>query len=142
MKITAIQKFNTVVPFKSNMGNDLIKKSLYTAQKLNNIGLHKNTDEEYMNFLLGEIDEFKVAVKNNDRDNMEEEMGDILFDTIMLAKHHDINPIKALDRTNKKINDRIDIMHILAEKPILDYPLQERLDFWQKAKIELSAKEK
>ena len=68
---------------------------------------------------------------------MEEELGDILFDTIMLADNYNIDPEKALKRTTKKINDRFNMIDTIIHKPLMEYSIKERLDFWEVAKEKL-----
>lgn len=137
MKVQTINYYNNVVPFSSR---NSIQKAVNISEKMDKL-FHRENDDAYLDFVYGELDEFDEAVKNNDNDNMEEEIGDVLFDTIMLAHHYQIDPQKALNRTNKKINSRINLVKSYAAKPILKYSLDERLEFWDRAKKDLAKKD-
>ncbi len=56
--------------------------------------------------LMEEIDEFKQAVKNNDIQNIDEEIGDILFSTVNIARHFNISAEKSLRNTIDKFSKR------------------------------------
>lgn len=122
------------VTFKSNSA---ISNAVKTSKLLENSGF-KKTENGYYRFLLSEVDELKAAKANEDFDNMEEEVGDVMFDTIMLADHYGVDPEKALNRTNTKIKTRLKKAQELAEKPLITYPMHTRLEYWDKAKRELS----
>ncbi len=57
-----------------------------------------------------EIDELKEAIKLGDRDNIMSEFGDILFVAANLARHLDIDPDVAIEKTNTKFNNRFDFV--------------------------------
>ncbi|MBQ6515882.1 hypothetical protein IJI31_01745 [bacterium] len=134
MRISAISFNCHSVNFRQcQQPDNAIDRALLTSRKFKQNGL-RNGSENLMSFVDGEIKEFKNAVINNDRDNMEEELGDVLFDTIMLADYYHINPTKALERTNTKINRRFNVMNAIIDKPLLEYTYPERLGLWDKAK--------
>lgn len=72
---------------------------------------------------------------------MEEELGDVLFDMVMLANHYDIDLVKALKSSSKKIRTRIEKAREIAQAPLTYYPFNQRLIFWDMAKKELKNKE-
>ena len=133
MKIAPINLSCHTLKFKQNQDDNAMKRALLTSRKFQQNGF-RNGSEDLIGFVDGELREFKRAVVNKDRDNMEEELGDVLFDTIMLADHYNINPIQALERTNSKINRRFSVMNAIIDKPLLEYTYPERLHFWDKAK--------
>lgn len=53
-----------------------------------------------------EIDEVKTAMESEDRLSMEEEIGDVLFSIVNLARRLGVDPHLALERSNKKFIDR------------------------------------
>lgn len=87
--------------------------------------------------LYGELDELREASATGDQDHMEEELGDILFAAVNLARHLNINPDQALRRTNRKFTDRFQyIEQTLAsggETPE-DASLETLEALWQSAK--------
>jgi len=131
----SINYYNNILPFKSKP-NNVFDNAIETSKKFQTNGF-RNTKEELFNFVSSELQEFRNAVNNHDTDNMEEELGDILFDTIMLADNYNIDPEKALKRTTKKINDRFNMIDTIIHKPLMEYSIKERLDFWEVAKEKL-----
>ena len=53
-----------------------------------------------------EIDEIKQAIENGEKANIGEEIGDLLFVVMNLARHLDIEPETALKKTNRKFRQR------------------------------------
>jgi ATP diphosphatase len=53
-----------------------------------------------------ELDEVKEATSSNNRDKIEDEIGDLLFSVTNLARHFGIDPERALRRTNAKFERR------------------------------------
>ena len=60
--------------------------------------------------LAEETEELLVAIANKDKLNKEEEIGDILFTIVNLARKLDVDPEEALRRTNQKFQKRINGM--------------------------------
>lgn len=86
-----------------------------------------------------EIDEFKVAVAENDRENMESEAGDVLFSLINLFRWYKISGENALNRTNTKFRQRF--LHVEAcvnqsDRSWEDFSLAELDAFWEEAKVQ------
>jgi len=121
-----------------------IEKSVDIHRELTEKGFYdtKANKKTRFDYLYSEIEEFRQAVKNNDRENMEEEIGDVIFDAILLADYYKINPRKALEKTVNKMDSRLVLVKKYAEKPLLEYTFEERMEFWEKAKKELRLKEK
>jgi ATP diphosphatase len=53
-----------------------------------------------------EARELSRAVKDSDKDAMEDELGDLLFSLVNLARHLKLDPEKALRRANGKFSRR------------------------------------
>ena len=78
--------------------------------------------------------EFEEAVQLNDMDKMEDEMGDIFFATVTLARWYKIDAEQALLRANKKFTKRFKKMEEIAEKPLENYSYEEFDALWKRAK--------
>ena len=133
-----------VISFKSNRSHSQpIKKALDVHHKLIINGFRDQTEENKSRFeyLYSEIDEFKQAVKEGNRKDMEEEIGDVIFDAILLADYYGIDPVKALNGTNKKLDNRLHLAQIYAQMPLIEYPFEMRMEFWEKAKKEIRKRE-
>lgn len=84
-----------------------------------------------------EMAEFKQALKNKDRRNMEEEMGDLLFTIVNVSRFMEINPEEALRKTIGKFITRFHYMERKAAKKGRDISaltLGEMDDLWEEAK--------
>ena len=92
-----------VISFKSNSHLQPIEKSVDLHHKLILNGYRDNTEtnKSRIDYLYSEIDEFKQAVTEGNRKDMEEEIGDVIFGAILLADDYGINPVDALNKTNK-----------------------------------------
>ena len=84
-----------------------------------------------------EVDEIRGAIEEKDETRVEEEVGDLLFAVVNLARHLDVNPESALQRANRKFSDRFrKVEELVAEsgEQWEEHSL-ERLDsFWELAK--------
>lgn len=86
---------------------------------------------------LTEVEELRQAIKNKDKLNQIEEIGDTLFTLAQVARHLSVDPEKALRLANKKIVDRILECHKLSK---LSWPKFSKLStekkevLWEKVK--------
>ena len=86
---------------------------------------------------MSEIEEFKEAEIEQNKNHMEEEMGDILFAIVNLARWNKIDAEQALLKANKKFEKRFRKMEDLATKPLNDYSFEEFDNLWKQAKKSL-----
>ena len=56
-----------------------------------------------------ETAELKSAIDRGEKDNIDEEIGDLLFVVMNLARHLDVEPETALNKTNRKFRQRFQI---------------------------------
>ncbi|MBQ3346425.1 MAG: nucleoside triphosphate pyrophosphohydrolase, partial [Synergistaceae bacterium] len=90
-----------------------------------------------------EINELKEAASENNPDHTAEELGDVLFMTVNVARRLNVDPDAALNMVCEKFRKRFGIMEQLAQsegKNISDYTLDELDAFWDKAKEILKSK--
>ena len=127
---------------KSQM--DGIPKSLpalVAAQKISKravkVGFEWDKVETLLECIKSEYDEFKEAVNNKNSLSMEDEMGDILFATVNLARWYKIDAEQALLKANIKFMKRFRKMEELATKPLEEYSFEEYDRLWKQAKKEL-----
>ena len=131
---------------KSQMdGIPITLPALMACQKISKraikVGFEWDKVETLMECVNSEFDEFIEEVKNNDKDAMEDEMGDILFAVVNLARWHNIDAEQALLRANKKFTKRFRTMEKLATKPLEEYSFEEYDKLWKSAKKEILEKE-
>jgi len=63
-----------------------------------------------------ELDEVERATGNGQRGTIEEEVGDLLFAVVNLARKLDVDPRAALEQANDKFRRRFEAMERLAEQ--------------------------
>lgn len=79
-----------------------------------------------------EIKEFREALMDNNKKEMQEELGDIFFSLVNLARYLDINSQEALNKTIKKFESRF---RYVEENCDIDRSSLEEMDsLWQEAK--------
>ena len=109
-------------------GQKLTKKAAKVKFDWENVG-------QIFDKLTEETDELKSAIETNE--NIEEEIGDLLFVVVNLARKLDIDAETALKKTNRKFRQRFKfIEQTLKEngKTLEDSDLQEMDALWNKAK--------
>lgn len=127
---------------KSQMdGIPITLPALMACQKISKraikVGFEWDKVETLMECVNSEFDEFFEEVKNNNKDAMEDEMGDILFAVVNLARWHNIDAEQALLRANRKFTKRFRMMEKLATKPLEEYSFEEYDKLWKSAKKEV-----
>ena len=85
-----------------------------------------------------EVGEFEEALKSEDKEHQQAEMGDILFVLVQLARWYDLNPEQALQGTNYRFLKRFALLEAMCDRPISEYSLVEFEEMWQKAKAQLA----
>lgn len=78
--------------------------------------------------------EFQEFINAQTQEEKEEELGDILFAIVNLARWKKIDPEQALLQSNKKFISRFKRMEELATKPLEDYSFEEYDALWKQAK--------
>lgn len=106
------------------------------SKKAVKVGFEWPNVETLFECVESEINEFKEAANNKDQEHMEEELGDLLFAVVNLARWHKINPEMALLRANKKFVKRFKKMEELATKELTEYDFEEYDELWKHAKAE------
>ena len=114
------------------------QSALMSAQKISKkavkTGFEWPNENSLYECIFSEFDEFKEAVKEQNKEHMEEEFGDILFATVNLARWNKIDAEQALLKANKKFMARFRKMEELATKPLSEYSFEEYDALWKSAK--------
>ncbi|MCQ2753458.1 MAG: nucleoside triphosphate pyrophosphohydrolase [bacterium] len=117
------------------------QSALMAAQKISKkvvkVGFEWPSVESLKECIKSEYTEFEEAVKSGNKDSMEDEMGDIFFATVNLARWYKIDAEQALLRSNKKFTKRFLKMEELATKQLEEYSFEEFDKLWKQAKIEI-----
>ncbi|HXG83972.1 MAG TPA: nucleoside triphosphate pyrophosphohydrolase [Pyrinomonadaceae bacterium] len=93
--------------------------------------------EQIFDKLTEETEELKAAISRNDLENVEEEIGDLLFVVVNLARKLDVEPETALKKTNRKFRKRFKFIeeHLKKDGKSLEESNLEEMDaLWNEAK--------
>ncbi|HOP07463.1 MAG TPA: nucleoside triphosphate pyrophosphohydrolase [candidate division Zixibacteria bacterium] len=107
------------------------------GEKAGGVGFDWNHPAEVIEKLEEEIGEIKQAIKNEDRQGIAEEIGDLLFATSSLARKLDIDPEQALRQALEKFRERFERLEKEVKKSgrsFTDYNLDELEAIWQRVK--------
>ena len=119
------------------------QSALMSAQKISKkavkVGFEWDCEETLLDCIKSEYEEFAQAIDEEDIEHAEEEMGDIFFATVNLARWHKIDAEQALLKANKKFIKRFKKMEELATKPLEEYSFEEYDKLWKTAKKELNS---
>jgi tetrapyrrole methylase family protein/MazG family protein len=115
--------------------------ALVEAQQIASRAAQTGFDWENAGQVIGklheELREFEQARAQNDREELEGELGDMLFVLVNLARFVKVDPEQALRRTNAKFRSRFGyVEHKLAErgKTTRESSIEEMEALWQEAK--------
>ena len=92
--------------------------------------------------VLEELDEVKEAWQSGNQAHIQEEIGDLLFVVVNLARHLKVNPEIALRESTKKFSSRFQFIEQQVERSgrkLRDCHLSELDALWERAKKELKS---
>ena len=115
--------------------------SLTRAKKLQKraarVGFDWPSSKEVMAKIQEEILELEIERKADNRENISEEIGDILFTLVNLTRHFNLDPEDIMRKSNLKFENRFRAMenHAKENNVALDkMSLEELEEIWQKIK--------
>lgn len=112
-------------------------EGLKLTKKAAKVGFDWDEKDKIFDKLHEEVSELKDAIDTGDRSNIEEEIGDLLFVVVNLARHLDVEPETALKRTNRKFRTRFKFIEDELKdrgKTLEQSDLAEMDSLWNKAK--------
>ena len=116
-----------------------LTKAKRIQEKASGVGFDWDKLDQVYNKLYEEIDELNIAIKENDPNNIEEELGDILFSIVNLSRHINVNPEVALDKSVIKFISRFQKLESYMDKENIDFKKQSLSDLdklWDKIKLQ------
>ncbi|MBS3818613.1 nucleoside triphosphate pyrophosphohydrolase [bacterium] len=119
--------------------------ALFTAFKMgalvSSYGFDWKQVSEVLNKAQEEMDEMEKAIPTQNREQISQEIGDMLFSLVQLSRHLNINPELALRQTNQKFIRRFQyIEKKLKEKgkSLAESNLEEMDRIWEESKNKIS----
>lgn len=116
----------------------LAQPALMAAQQISKkavkVGFEWDCYKTLRECFLSELNEFEEEVQKDDKKGMEDEIGDMLFALVNIARWHKIDAEQALRHANLKFIKRFKMMEKLAQKPLCEYNFKEYDMLWKEAK--------
>ena len=107
------------------------------TEKAARVGFDWERIDDVFDKIEEEVEELRAAVKNDDRAEIEDELGDLLFTIANIARRMEINPEEALQRTNRKFKQRFEFVEGRLREQGRDFSdsnLTEMDALWDEAK--------
>ncbi len=89
--------------------------------------------------LQEEMTELEESVAKGSADEVEEELGDVLFSLINYARYLGVDPETALEKSNRKFKRRFEYIEAQAPRSLTDMTLPEMDGLWDEAKAKESS---
>ncbi len=108
-------------------------------EKARGVGFDWEEKEQVWEKVKEEVAEFEVELRADHHQNMEHELGDLIFSIVNAARLYDIDPESALERTNQKFIRRFNYLEeqtLLKGRSLHTMSLAEMDYFWEEAKKE------
>ena len=99
-------------PYLHRTGNGLpaMLRAAKLQKKVAKVGFDWPDDRGVINKIREELEEVEVELASGKRDLLEEEIGDLLFSVVNLARRHKMDPEMLLESTNVKFENRFAAM--------------------------------
>ncbi|ATO57286.1 nucleoside triphosphate pyrophosphohydrolase [Bartonella sp. 1-1C] len=113
------------------------KEALALQKTAAEVGFESYDSDKIFAKIKEELNTLKEAIKIKKKSDIEIEFGDLYFTLLNLARHLNIDPQKALKKTNIKFRNRFANIeeNLLAQSKMLtDVSSKEMKDLWKKAK--------
>ena len=145
---TAVEKTWEQIKQQEKNGNERVLSGVPNAlpslikayriqDKARNVGFDWKNKEDVWDKVQEELDELKIELAKEDKENSTKELGDFLFSVINAARLYKLNPDNALEHTNQKFIRRFNYVedHTLKKgKNLKDISLEEMDQLWNEAK--------
>ncbi len=146
-KIKRVEKAqDTVASAMTDVAESL--PALWRAEKIQKKAAKVGFDWPDISGALGKIceeaQELRQAVENNDADNIEEEIGDLIFSAVNVARFAGVDPEKAAHRACEKFIRRFRFLEQAAleeGRALEEMSLDEMESIYQRARAELEGKQ-
>ena len=112
-------------------------KAYRIQDKVANVGFDWEKREDVWDKVKEEVTEFENEIADMDREKAEQELGDLLFAMVNVARLYKLKPDNALEKTNQKFISRFNYIEQKAAeqgKSVQDMSLDEMEALWQEAK--------
>ena len=112
-------------------------EGLKLTKKAAKVGFDWDDKERIFDKITEEIGELREAIDGGRAEHIDEEVGDLLFAVLNVARHLDVEPETALKKTNRKFRQRFKFIEneLKRQNKTLDAATLAEMDaLWDKAK--------
>jgi len=112
-------------------------KSNKIQKKVANVGFEYKNDLDALDKVIEEVDELKKEIKKKNKKRIQEELGDMIFASLDVARKLQLNPEVSLAKSNNKFSKRwrrLEQYIIKDKKKFNDLNLNDFDSYWHKAK--------
>ena len=106
-------------------------------EKARGVGFDWEEKQQVWDKVKEELEEFEEEIRADNRPNMENELGDLIFSIVNVARLYEIDPESALERTNQKFIRRFNYLEeqtLMKGKSLHSMSLAEMDHYWEEAK--------
>ena len=118
-----------------------ISGAMEISKKAANAGFEWKSIEGIWDKVNEELKELKEALLEQDFTNAQEELGDLMFTLVNIARWFQLSPEEGLAGTNRRFLNRFSYIESNLEGSFSEYSLNELKILWEEAKIEIKRKE-
>ena len=113
-----------------------LQRAVKLQKRARKVGFDWSSAEDVVAKIEEELSELRLAMSAGDHDAMEDELGDLLFAAVNLARQLEIDPGSALRRSNAKFEKRFRAMEAAAggHAALDPMSLADMETLWQKVK--------
>ena len=112
-----------------------LNRALKLQKRAANVGFDWSDIKPVIEKINEEVIELEVEIKRGDKVRMADELGDLLFSCVNLARHLKLDPETSLRGANEKFKRRFESMELLAGKTKIEDHSADQLELlWGKVK--------
>ena len=115
-----------------------LMRSNEIQDRVEDVGFDWEHVEQIIEKLKEEVAEFEIEVEADNREAMLDELGDILFTTVNIARRVGVDPEQALRFSNDKFTRRFHFLEQAStelKRPLDKMSFEEKLVLWKEAKL-------
>ncbi len=112
-------------------------KAYRVQEKAANVGFDWETPEQVWDKVAEETAEVHQAITEGNKEEIEAEFGDLFFSLVNAARLYGVNPVNALERTNRKFIARFNWLEARVKeqgRSLKELTLTEMDELWNQAK--------
>ncbi len=103
------------------LGLPALSRAAKLQKRASGVGFDWNNVSDVLDKVQEEIAELQQAIVNNDQDNIDEELGDLLFSVVNVSRHLNINPESSLRAASKKFERRFTAIEKILKAELLSF---------------------